>query len=164
MKSFGAPAAGRASGEIQGSPGARINKGRRQTQLSWTKRGTTRGAAAFSEGVRRRAETAPVPKAGRGGRFATGWSRPRSLDELARAHLAGDALPPRLRGVDRRAASAASAAPGCAPCRSFAVHRGEEPPICGTRGSGNVFLAGCNLACRFCQNYPISRRGAGRDL
>jgi putative pyruvate formate lyase activating enzyme len=47
---------------------------------------------------------------------------------------------------------------------SFAVHCGEEPPISGSRGSGNVFLTGCNLACRFCQNYPISRLGVGRDL
>ena len=36
------------------------------------------------------------------------------------------------------------------------LHHGEEPPLSGLRGSGTVFLAGCNLACRFCQNWPIS--------
>ncbi len=45
-----------------------------------------------------------------------------------------------------------------------AVHRGEEPPLCGTEGSGNVFFSGCNLSCLFCQNYPISRLGTGRDM
>ncbi len=37
------------------------------------------------------------------------------------------------------------------------LHFGEEPPISGTRGSGTVFFAGCNLACVFCQNHQISQ-------
>jgi len=37
------------------------------------------------------------------------------------------------------------------------LHFGEEPPISGTRGSGTIFLAGCNLRCVFCQNYQISQ-------
>jgi putative pyruvate formate lyase activating enzyme len=44
------------------------------------------------------------------------------------------------------------------------VHRGEEPPISGSRGSGTIFLSGCSLKCRFCQNFPISQLGTGRDL
>lgn len=40
---------------------------------------------------------------------------------------------------------------------SATKHFGEEPPISGIRGSGTVFLTGCNLRCRFCQNYPISQ-------
>jgi len=40
---------------------------------------------------------------------------------------------------------------------SFNLHFGEEPPISGTLGSGTVFFAGCNMACVFCQNYPISQ-------
>lgn len=35
-------------------------------------------------------------------------------------------------------------------------HDWEEPCISGTKGSGTVFFAGCNLKCRFCQNYDIS--------
>lgn len=50
-------------------------------------------------------------------------------------------------------------------CRSSAsirishagLHFGEEPPISGTRGSGAIFFAGCNLRCVFCQNYQISQ-------
>ena len=37
------------------------------------------------------------------------------------------------------------------------LHHGEEPPISGERGSGTIFLAGCNLKCVYCQNYPISQ-------
>jgi putative pyruvate formate lyase activating enzyme len=37
------------------------------------------------------------------------------------------------------------------------LHFGEEPPISGTRGSGTIFFAGCNLRCVFCQNYQISQ-------
>jgi len=42
------------------------------------------------------------------------------------------------------------------------VHNWEEPPISGTRGSGTVFFAGCNLRCVFCQNHAISRGKVGR--
>jgi len=39
---------------------------------------------------------------------------------------------------------------------SFNLHRGEEPPLSGTDGSGTIFFSGCTLKCIFCQNYPIS--------
>ena len=51
--------------------------------------------------------------------------------------------------------------------RSFVVraarHYYEEPPISGTRGSGAIFFAGCNMRCAFCQNFDISR-GGGEDI
>ncbi len=47
---------------------------------------------------------------------------------------------------------------------AISLHMGEEPPISGTRGSGTVFFSHCNMACRFCQNYPISQMGHGRDM
>ncbi|HOA07069.1 MAG TPA: 4Fe-4S cluster-binding domain-containing protein [Spirochaetota bacterium] len=46
---------------------------------------------------------------------------------------------------------------------SFAVHRGEEPPVSGERGAGNVFFSGCALGCVFCQNYPFSALNNGKD-
>ena len=39
------------------------------------------------------------------------------------------------------------------------IHRGEEPPISGSGGSGTIFVSGCNLGCAFCQNYQISQSG-----
>jgi putative pyruvate formate lyase activating enzyme len=47
---------------------------------------------------------------------------------------------------------------------SAALHRGEEPPISGTRGSGTIFFSWCTLRCRFCQNFPISQLGNGEEL
>lgn len=47
-------------------------------------------------------------------------------------------------------------------CRA-ARHYYEEPPISGTRGSGAIFFAGCNMRCIFCQNSEISRSG-GEEL
>ena len=48
-------------------------------------------------------------------------------------------------------------------CRA-APHYGEEPCISGSRGSGAVFFAGCNLRCVFCQNHEISRGLAGEPV
>jgi putative pyruvate formate lyase activating enzyme len=44
---------------------------------------------------------------------------------------------------------------------SASPHHGEEPPLSGTRGSGTIFFANCNLRCTYCQNYPISQLGNG---
>lgn len=40
---------------------------------------------------------------------------------------------------------------------SICVHKGEEPVISGPDGICNIFFAGCNLHCLFCQNHEISR-------
>jgi putative pyruvate formate lyase activating enzyme len=46
---------------------------------------------------------------------------------------------------------------------SFNVHLGEEPPISGSRGSGTIFFSGCNLKCKYCQNFPISQLRNGKE-
>jgi len=46
---------------------------------------------------------------------------------------------------------------------SASPHHGEEPPISGTKGSGTIFFANCNLRCVYCQNYPISQMGNGAE-
>ncbi|HTY07918.1 MAG TPA: radical SAM protein [Candidatus Edwardsbacteria bacterium] len=79
--------------------------------------------------------------------------------------LASCQLCPRRCGVDRT-----NGAPGY--CRSGALpavashnaHHGEEPPISGSRGSGTIFFARCNLRCAYCQNWPISQQGQGREV
>jgi len=47
---------------------------------------------------------------------------------------------------------------------NIAPHHGEERPLSGVRGSGTIFFAWCNLACVFCQNWPLSHQGDGREL
>ena len=52
---------------------------------------------------------------------------------------------------------------------SVCIHRGEEPVISGEGGICNIFFAGCNLRCLYCQNHEISQGGTvistkGTDL
>ena len=44
------------------------------------------------------------------------------------------------------------------------LHYFEEPCISGTEGSGTIFFSGCNLSCKFCQNYIISQENKGEEL
>ena len=44
------------------------------------------------------------------------------------------------------------------------LHYYEEPCISGENGSGTVFFSGCNLNCKFCQNYEISQLGKGIEI
>ena len=39
---------------------------------------------------------------------------------------------------------------------SVCIHMGEEPVISGITGICNIFFAGCNLRCIYCQNHDIS--------
>jgi len=45
---------------------------------------------------------------------------------------------------------------------SFSVHDGEEPPVSGWSGAGNIFFSGCSAKCVFCQNWPISHDNNGK--
>ncbi len=61
-------------------------------------------------------------------------------------------------GVNRRAGQLGVCRTGDGiPVAHTGLHYGEEPPISGTRGSGTIFIANCNLRCVYCQNYQISQ-------
>ncbi len=47
---------------------------------------------------------------------------------------------------------------------SATPHFGEEPMITGEKGSGTIFFSNCNLRCKFCQNYQISKEGIGDEI
>lgn len=47
---------------------------------------------------------------------------------------------------------------------SWNAHRWEEPVISGSNGSGTIFFTYCTGRCMFCQNYPISQLGSGKDI
>lgn len=64
-------------------------------------------------------------------------------------------LCPRNCNTERSARLGVCGTRGISLCR-IAPHNWEEPCISGTAGSGTVFFAGCNLKCRFCQNYDIT--------
>ncbi len=71
---------------------------------------------------------------------------------------------PRRCGADRAAGRTGFCGAGGTPAACAALHYWEDPCISGTRGSGAVFFSGCTLKCCFCQNYPISAEGLGREI
>ena len=73
-------------------------------------------------------------------------------------------LCPRNCGVDRTTAVGFCGATDRIKVARAALHFWEEPCISGTKGSGTVFFSGCNLACRYCQNYEISIGGFGEEI
>ncbi len=44
------------------------------------------------------------------------------------------------------------------------LHYYEEPCISGKNGSGTVFFTGCNMKCKFCQNYKVSQELLGKEI
>ncbi|HEY3309825.1 MAG TPA: radical SAM protein [Desulfuromonadaceae bacterium] len=80
-------------------------------------------------------------------------------------HLKSCDLCPHDCGVDRLAGEKGVCGVGALPkIASANVHKGEEPPISGTSGSGTIFFSGCSLKCRFCQNFPISQLRNGDEI
>ena len=74
-------------------------------------------------------------------------------------------LCPRRCGVNRLKGEIGFCKAGLLPMvSSFHAHFGEEPPISGRSGSGTIFFTHCSLKCVFCQNYPISHLGEGREV
>ena len=83
----------------------------------------------------------------------------------AYARLASCDLCPHDCGVNRLKGETGICRSGFRPkIASANLHRGEEPPISGSRGSGTIFFSGCSLKCKFCQNFPISQLGSGSEL
>ncbi len=85
--------------------------------------------------------------------------------EALEARLSRCDLCPRACGVDRNRGKPGYCGVGNLPkIAAINLHHWEEPPISGTRGSGTIFFSGCSLKCIFCQNYPISQLGVGREM
>ena len=77
--------------------------------------------------------------------------------EQSRDILKACRLCPRICGSNRLEGVHGICATGrSARLAGYAPHFGEEQPLVGTRGSGTIFFASCNLRCCFCQNYEIS--------
>lgn len=73
-------------------------------------------------------------------------------------------LCPRACGVNRYERPGFCRASARLKAARAALHLWEEPCISGKKGSGAVFFSNCTLRCVFCQNYPISAEGFGREL
>ncbi len=84
--------------------------------------------------------------------------------ERAAAHLASCDLCPRRCRVNRATHPGTCRIGRWARVAAFHPHFGEEPPLTGSRGSGTIFFAGCNLRCKFCQNHDISQRSDAPEV
>ena len=85
--------------------------------------------------------------------------------ETAWAMLTACELCPHRCGVNRLEGEHGVCRMGALPkVSSWNLHRWEEPPVSGTRGSGTIFFSGCPGRCPFCQNYPLSQFGYGQEV
>lgn len=84
--------------------------------------------------------------------------------ELANEMLADCRTCPRTCRVNRTESTGRCGIGRYAKVSSYGPHHGEERCLSGTRGSGTVFFAGCNLRCVFCQNFEISHEEAGTEV
>ncbi|GAG19224.1 unnamed protein product, partial [marine sediment metagenome] len=74
-------------------------------------------------------------------------------------------LCPRQCGVNRQKGERGFCqAPAKVVVFSANPHFGEEIPLVGQNGSGTIFFSNCNLRCIFCQNWPISHEGRGKEI
>jgi putative pyruvate formate lyase activating enzyme len=89
----------------------------------------------------------------------------RRRSQEAEKLLASCTVCPRNCRADRRWGRTGYCRSGRLPAvASYNAHHGEEPPISGTRGSGTIFFSNCNLSCAYCQNWPISQLGQGKEV
>ena len=89
----------------------------------------------------------------------------RKAGEFFRDSLNRCGICPRECGVDRSAGRKGYCrAPYGPVLYSYLAHRGEEPPISGSRGSGTIFFSGCNMKCVYCQNYSFSQLDQGNEV
>jgi putative pyruvate formate lyase activating enzyme len=89
--------------------------------------------------------------------YETGELRARA--ERLEAMLASCDICPRDCRIDRLRDEVAACHSGYLPVvSSYTPHFGEEPPLVGKNGAGNIFFGNCNLRCVYCQNYQISQR------
>jgi putative pyruvate formate lyase activating enzyme len=74
-------------------------------------------------------------------------------------------LCPHECGADRTKGKEGICGMGSVPeIASYGPHYGEEPELVGRTASGTIFLSGCNLLCKFCQNFAISHEKNGVEF
>ncbi len=89
------------------------------------------------------------------------WLTPKELSQradLLELMLRSCRVCPHACGVDRTENETGRCHSGYYPIvSSYGLHFGEEPPISGAHGAGNIFFGNCNLKCVYCQNHQISQ-------
>ena len=84
---------------------------------------------------------------------------------VGKGNVMGCRLCPRECNVDREQGKTGYCGVGATlRVARAALHKWEEPCICGDAGSGTVFFSGCPLKCVYCQNHTIAIGQAGTDI
>ncbi len=79
----------------------------------------------------------------------------------AKKHMTECNLCPHECGINRKEKIGFCRASDQVIVASYGPHFGEESVLVGTRGSGTIFFAYCNMSCVFCQNCELSFGGEG---
>ena len=88
-----------------------------------------------------------------------------SAIDLLKGSLNRCAICPRRCGVNRAAGKLGYCkAPAKPVVYSYMAHRGEEPALSGSKGSGTIFFTYCNMKCSYCQNYIFSQLHKGDEI
>jgi Uncharacterized Fe-S protein PflX, homolog of pyruvate formate lyase activating proteins len=75
------------------------------------------------------------------------------------------AICPRKCGIDRSVGRRGYCRAPLEPVvYSYIQHHGEEPALSGSKGSGTIFFAYCNMKCVYCQNYQFSQLDNGEKI
>ncbi|MCX5666126.1 MAG: radical SAM protein [Candidatus Omnitrophica bacterium] len=75
------------------------------------------------------------------------------------------AICPRRCGIDRQGGRRGYCRAPLEPVvYSYIQHHGEEPALSGSKGSGTIFFAYCNMKCAYCQNYQFSQLDKGEKI
>lgn len=112
----------------------------------------SRGPAARTWAIGPRPRPGPLSLDAKEGKALAGFER-----ELTSCHLC-----PRACGADRLAGQrGVCGADGRLMAARAALHKWEEPPISGDRGSGTIFFTHCPLRCVYCQNQVIAAGQVG---
>ncbi|MBN2372946.1 radical SAM protein [bacterium] len=89
------------------------------------------------------------------------WS---NKEDAARRLISDCRCCPRYCHADREGGKKGMCRAGSKPVIASAdAHFGEEPPISGYKGSGTIFFTYCPMKCVYCQNYPFSQLGHGKE-
>lgn len=126
--------------------------------LLWAGMASFPGALAYGQSKKTEEWRPAYEKLEREGKFAAKIKLAYSIFQECR-------LCPRQCGVNRvKGERGFCQAPIKCMVYSFHPHFGEEVPLVGENGSGTIFFSNCNLRCVFCQNWPISHEGRGKEI
>ncbi len=91
------------------------------------------------------------------------WYNTKRMNPTIEKQLQNCTLCPIECGANRLTGKGACGEQGLKIAKYY-LHPFEEPCISFQKGSGTIFFTGCNLKCKFCQNFELSRSKRGLEI